>query len=52
VSHAAPLRESDGGFLYGVASDVEEDERLAAEMGEWDATVGDGLAPGAAPPRT
>ena len=32
--------------LYRAALAVEQDERLAAEMAEWDAAVGDGLASG------
>ena len=36
----------DGGGddpLYHAALEVEQDERLAAEMAEWDGTVADGL---------
>ena len=38
-----PLYNDDP--LYQAALAVERDERLAAEMAEWDATTGDGLAP-------
>ncbi len=37
--------------LYQAALAVEQDERLNAEMAEWDATVGDGLAPAPTPRR-
>ncbi len=29
--------------LYRVALEVEQDERLMAEMAEWDGTIGDGV---------
>ena len=29
--------------LYRAALEVEQDEQLAAEMAEWDGTIGDGL---------
>lgn len=32
--------------LYQAALEVEQDERLAAEMAEWDGTVADGLEAG------
>jgi len=32
--------------MYRLACEVEQDDRLAAEMAEWDATVGDGLEAG------
>jgi hypothetical protein len=41
----------DGGDddpLYRLACEVEQDERLTAEMAEWDGTVGDGFAARAA----
>lgn len=31
--------------LYVAAREVEQDERLMAEMADWDATVADGLEP-------
>jgi len=33
----------EGDPLYQAALEVEQDERLAAEMAEWDGTVADGL---------
>ncbi len=33
--------------LYQAALEVEQDERLAAEMAEWDGTAADGLEAGA-----
>ena len=30
--------------LYRAACEIEQDERLAAEMAEWDGTIADGLA--------
>lgn len=36
---------SDADPLYQAALAVEQDEQLAAEMMEWDATVADGVAP-------
>lgn len=38
--------------LYQAAMAVEQDDRLAAEMGEWDIAVGDGLAPEASETRS
>lgn len=37
--------EGEDDPLYRAALEVEKDERFAAEMAEWDATVGDGLLP-------
>lgn|GEM_PF-3412556 len=37
-----------GDPLTTVAQAVEDDDGLAAEMAEWDATVGDGFEPDAA----
>jgi len=39
----------DGDPLYRTALEVERDERLAAEMAEWDGTVEDGLGAEAFP---
>ncbi len=39
----------DGDPLYRTALEVERDERLAAEMAEWDGTVADGLGAEAFP---
>ncbi len=36
--------------LYLAALEVEQDERLMAEMAEWDSTVADGLETDAFPP--
>lgn len=47
LEQALPADEGEDGPLYRAALDVERDERLAAEMAEWDAAVGDGLTPGA-----
>ena len=51
LEQALPPEEGDGDPLYRVALAVEGDERLAAEMAEWDVTSGDGLerGPPAAP---
>ena len=45
LEQALPLDEGEDDPLYRAALDVERDELLAAEMAEWDATVGDGLTP-------
>ena len=42
---ALPPDEGEDDPLYRAALAVEQDERLTAEMTEWDATAGDGLAP-------
>ncbi len=47
LEQALPDEDEDGP-LYRAALEVEQDERLAGEMPEWDSAVGDGLAP--APP--
>lgn len=47
LEQALPADEGEDDPLYRAALDVERDERLAAEMAEWDAAVGDGLTPGA-----
>ncbi len=46
LEEALPADEGEDDPLYLVAVDVEQDERLAAEMADWDVTAGDGL-PGA-----
>ncbi len=45
LEQALPADEGEDDPLYQAALDVERDERLAAEMAEWDAAVGDGLTP-------
>ena len=45
LEQALPPDEGEDDPLYQAALDVERDERLAAEMAEWDAAVGDGLTP-------
>ncbi len=45
LEEALPSDEGEGDPLYRIALAVEHDERLAAEMAEWDATIEDGLAP-------
>jgi hypothetical protein len=47
LEEALPADEEDDP-LYRAALDVEQYERLGAEMTDWDATIGDGLAPGGA----
>ncbi len=44
----APDGGDDDDPLYRLACEVEQDERLTAEMAEWDGTVGDGFAARAA----
>jgi hypothetical protein len=43
LEQALPPDDGDEDPLYLAALDVERDEALAAEMAEWDVTVGDGL---------
>jgi metal-responsive CopG/Arc/MetJ family transcriptional regulator len=43
LEQALPAEDSDDDPLYLAAMDVERDEKLAAEMAEWDVTIGDGL---------
>lgn len=50
LEQALPPDEDDQDPLYQAALAVERDERLAAEMAEWDATAGDGLTEPAAGP--
>ena len=45
LEQALPPDEGDDDPLYQAALAVERDERLIAEMAEWDSTAGDGLAP-------
>ena len=45
LEQALPPDEGEDDPLYRAALAVEQDERLGAEMAEWDAAVGDGLAP-------
>lgn len=45
LEQALPPDEGDDDPLYQAALAVEHDEHLTAEMAEWDATAGDGLAP-------
>ena len=51
LEEALPADEGEDYPLYLAAVEVEQDERLAAEIADWDVTAGDGL-PGAveAPP--
>lgn len=44
LEQALPPDEGDDDPLYLAAMAAEQDERLAGEMADWDATVGDGLA--------
>lgn len=46
LEEALPADEGENDPLYLAAVDVEQDERLAAEMTEWDATNEDGLPSG------
>ena len=43
LEQALPPDEGEGDPLYTAALAVEQDERLAAEMAEWDVTIGDGV---------
>jgi hypothetical protein len=45
LEQALPPDDGEDDPLYQAALAVEQDERLGAEMAEWDVTVGDGLAP-------
>ncbi len=49
LERALPPEQTDP--LYEAALAAEADERLAAEMAEWDVTVGDGIADDALAPR-
>jgi hypothetical protein len=45
LEQALPAEDGDDDPLYRAGLAVEQDERLAAEMAEWEAaTIGDGLA--------
>lgn len=46
LEEALPADEGENDPLYLAAMGVEQDERLAAEMTDWDVTTGDGLAGG------
>jgi len=48
LEQALPPDEGEDDPLYRAALEVERDERLMAEMAEWDVTAGDGLVPEAA----
>jgi hypothetical protein len=43
LEQALPADEGEGDPLYQAALAVERDERLTAEMAEWDVTIDDGL---------
>ncbi len=43
LEQALPSDDGDDDPLYRAAIAAEEDERLAGEMADWDAVVGDGL---------
>lgn len=43
LEQALAPEDGDNDPLYRTALEVEQDERLAAEMTEWDGTVADGL---------
>jgi len=43
LEQALAPEDGENDPLYQTALDVEQDERLAAEMAEWDGTVADGL---------
>lgn len=45
LEQALPPDEGEDDPLYQAALAVEQDERLAAEMAEWDTAVEDGLEP-------
>lgn len=46
LEEALPADEGEDDPLYRAALDVEQDECLGAEMTDWEATIGDGLASG------
>lgn len=43
LEQALPPEEGEDDPLYQAALALERDERLAAEMADWDATCGDGV---------
>jgi metal-responsive CopG/Arc/MetJ family transcriptional regulator len=45
LEQALPADDWGNDPLYQAALAVEQDERLSAEMAEWDVTTGDGLEP-------
>jgi metal-responsive CopG/Arc/MetJ family transcriptional regulator len=51
LEEALPEDAGEDDPLYLAALAVEQDERLSAEMAEWDATVGDGLEADPVPQR-
>lgn len=51
LEKALPADEGEDDPLYLAALGVEQDERLAAEMSDWDVTAGDGLPGVAEAPR-
>jgi plasmid stability protein len=50
LEKALPADEGENDPLYLAAMSVEQDERLTAEMADWDVTAGDGLLGGAGAP--
>ena len=44
LEQALPPDEGDDDPLYQAAMAAEQDQRLAGEMADWDAAVGDGLS--------
>ncbi len=44
LEQALPPDEGEDDPLYRAALAVEQDERLVAEMAEWDTTAGDGVS--------
>ncbi len=51
LEKALPADEGEDDPLYLAALGVEQDERLTAEMADWDVTAGDGLPGVAEAPR-
>jgi hypothetical protein len=45
LGQALPADEGEDDPIYQAALAVERDERLAAEMSEWEVTIDDGLGP-------
>ena len=48
LEEALPADDGEKDPLYLAALAVEQDQRLGTEMTDWDAAIGDGLAPGVA----
>ena len=44
LEQALPTDDSESGPLYEAALAVQQDQRLAAEMAEWDVTAADGAS--------